>query len=86
MKINIEIIPSDVMDEIIGYLYDEILEPKDMPIVKYIIEKLVRPKLDEERERAFAIGRYKEPEKNEEGNGSLVYLQSKGSMGIASIP
>ncbi|KAA6324366.1 hypothetical protein EZS27_026295 [termite gut metagenome] len=67
MKINVEIIPSDVMDEVIGYLYDENLDPKDMPIVKYIIEKLVRPKLDEERETAFATGSYKEPQRDESG-------------------
>jgi hypothetical protein len=67
MKINVEIIPSDVMDEVIGYLYDENLDPKDMPIVKYIVEKLVRPKLDEERETAFAIGGYKEPQREESG-------------------
>ena len=67
MKINVEIVPSDVIDEVIGYLYDEKLDPKDMPIVKYIIEKLVMPTLDEEREMAFAIGRYKDPEQDSEG-------------------
>ena len=61
MKINVSIIPSDVIDDVIGYLYDEGLEPKDMPIVKYIIEKLVKPILDEEREKALAVGVYKEP-------------------------
>lgn len=67
MKINIEIIPSDIIDEVLGYLYDEKLEPKDMPIVRYIIEQLVKPKLDEEREIAFATGQYKEPEQGEDG-------------------
>lgn len=67
MKINVEIIPSDLIDDVLGYLYDEKLEPKDMPIVRYIVEQLVKPKLDEERELAFAIGKYKEPEKGEDG-------------------
>ena len=58
MKINVEIIPSDLIDEVLGYLYDENLDPKDMPIVRYIIEQLVKPKLDEEREMAFAVGQY----------------------------
>lgn len=67
MKINVEIIPSDLINDVIGYLYDEKLEPKDMPIVRYIVEQLVKPKLDEEREIAFALGRYKEPTKGPQG-------------------
>ena len=70
MKINVSIIPSDVINDVIGYLYDEGLEPKDMPIVKYIIEKLVKPILDEERETALAVGRYTEPEAD--GHGSFT--------------
>lgn len=67
MKINVEIIPSDVIDEVLGYLYDEKLDPKDMPIVRYIVEQLVKPKLDEEREIALAIGKYKEPTQGQDG-------------------
>lgn len=67
MKINVEIIPSDIIDEVLGYLYDEKLDPKDMPIVRYIIEQLVRPKLDEERELALAQGQYVEPQQGEDG-------------------
>ena len=66
MKINVAIIPSDIIDKVIGYLYDENLKPQDMPIVRYIVEQLIKPKLDEERETAFAMGRYKEPTKQEE--------------------
>lgn len=61
MKINVEIFPSDIINDVIGYLYDEKLEPKDMPIVRYIVERLIKPKLDEEREIALCTGRYKEP-------------------------
>jgi len=67
MKINVEIVPAEVIDECIGYLYDESLDPADMPIVKYIIEQLVKPKLDEEREYAFALGRHKDPTANADG-------------------
>lgn len=70
MKINVPIIPSDIIDEVIGYLYDEKLDPKDMPIVRYIVENLIRPILDEEREQALAIGVYKEP--TQLANGSYV--------------
>lgn len=61
MKINVEIYPSDIIDDVLGYLYDESLEPKDMPIVRYIVEQLIKPKLDEDRELALCKGRYKEP-------------------------
>lgn len=61
MKINVEIYPSDIINDVLGYLYDESLEPKDMPIVRYIVEQLIKPKLDEDRELALCKGRYKEP-------------------------
>ena len=67
MKINVEIIPSDVIDEVLGFLYDENLDPKDMTIVQYIVENLVKPKLDEERETALAVGIYKEPSAGQDG-------------------
>lgn len=59
-KINVAITPADVMEDVLGYLYDENLEPKDMPIVKYILQELIFPKLDEEREKVLAVGVFKE--------------------------
>ena len=67
MKLNVSIIPSDIIDQVLGYYYDENLTPEDMPIVKYIINVLVKPILDEERETAFAVGEYKEPTKGADG-------------------
>lgn len=60
LKINVPITPSDIMEDILGYLYDENLKPEDMPIVKYILFNLIFPKLDEEREQALAVGEFKE--------------------------
>lgn len=86
MKINVEIVPSDVIDEVLGYMYDENLDPQDMPIVKYIIENLVKPTLDEERETAFRSwivtqslaqeldGEFKAGEANVVCNGYLTQL------------
>lgn len=59
-KINVPITPSDIMEDILGYLYDEDLKPEDMPVVKYILYQLIFPKLNEEREIALAIGEFKE--------------------------
>ncbi len=59
-KINVQIKPSDIMEDILGYLYDENLDPQDMPIVRYILYQLIFPKLAEEREQALAVGVFKE--------------------------
>lgn len=67
-KINVPITPSDIMEDILGYLYDENLDPKDMPVVKYIIYQLIIPKLDEEREIALAVGKYKENTATNDGD------------------
>lgn len=67
-KINVSITPSDIMEDILGYLYDENLDPKDMPVVRYIIYQLIIPKLDEEREIALAVGEYKENTATNDGD------------------
>ena len=67
-KINVPITPSDIMEDVLGYLYDENLDPKDMPVVKYIIYQLIIPKLDEEREIALAVGKYKENTATNDGD------------------
>lgn len=99
MKINVPIIPSDIIDEVLGYLYDENLKPEEMPIVRYIVEILVKPLLDEERQTAFAVGIYKEPVADEHGvftansanqvmNGYLTQLcvyKRDGNGGIVFI-
>lgn len=59
-KINVGIKPAEIMTDVLGYLYDEGLQPKDMPIVKYIINELLRPKAEEDREVLLATGEYEE--------------------------
>ena len=67
-KINVPITPSDIMEDILGYLYDENLKPEDMPVVKYILHQLIFPKLDEEREIALAVGEFKETTATHDGD------------------
>ena len=69
-KINVPIKPSDIMEDILGYLYDENLDPKDMPIVRYILYQLIFPKLDEEREYALAVGEFKESSATKDGDAA----------------
>lgn len=68
-KINLAIKPAEIMEDVIAYLYDEGLQPKDMPIVKYIIEHLVKPKLDEERDIMLATDVYDEEKNSEKKDG-----------------
>lgn len=49
-KINVSIIPSEVVASWLGYMYDTDLTPSQMPISKYIIDNLIVPKIDEDRE------------------------------------
>lgn len=60
LKVNVEIVPADIMDQYIGYMYDENLTPDKMPIVKYIVDELVIPQLMEDLENALAIAKFKE--------------------------
>lgn len=67
-KLNVPITPSDVMDKYLGYMYSEELAPSDMPIVKYIIEELILPKAEEDREmKMLATGKYVERPKTADG-------------------
>ncbi|MDD2799387.1 MAG: hypothetical protein PHV20_12415 [Bacteroidales bacterium] len=60
-KINVPITPADIMDKYLGYMYSEDLTPSAMPIVKYIIEELILPKAEEDREmKMFATGKFVE--------------------------
>lgn len=60
LKVNVEVVPADIMDQYIGYMYDENLTPANMPIVKYIVDELVIPQLLEDLENALAIGKFKD--------------------------
>ena len=70
-KINVPIIPSDIMEDILGYMYDEQASNlQSMPVVRYILYQLIFPKLDEEREQALAQGKFVENEPD--GNGEYT--------------
>lgn len=78
-KLNVPIKPSDIMEDIIGYMYDEqASQLQSMPIVRYILAQLIFPKLDEERENALATGRYKE--NVADGNGAYTASAPGESM------
>jgi hypothetical protein len=76
LKINVPITPAEIMEDVLGYLYDEKLEPKDMPVVKYILQQLIFPQLAEDREQALALGEYKESKATKDGDTAGSVLES----------
>lgn len=78
-KINVPITPSDIMEDILGWLYDEQAATlQSMPVVRYILYQLIFPKLDEERETALAVGKYVEVEPD--GNGDYKASKPEETM------
>lgn len=49
-KINVPITPAEIVQDWIAFLYQENLKPSDMNITKYIINELIVPKVNEDRE------------------------------------
>lgn len=60
-KINVPITPDEINDSWLSHLYDESLTPAEMPITKWIIDYLILPKVEEDRElKLIATGKYTE--------------------------
>ncbi len=71
LKVNLPITPSDIIDQFIGHMYDENLTSDQMPIVKYITDVLLRPKLAEDLELALVNAKFVErPVENDNDPGS----------------
>lgn len=87
-KINVPIIPAEVLDSYIFYLYDESLSPDQMPITKYIVNQLLLPRiLDDIELRMIFKGKYVEsttdeatsPEESMDGIETLLVEQKEKS-------
>lgn len=58
-KINVPITPDEINDSWLSHLYDEGLTPEQMPITKFIINNLILPKVEEDRElKLIANGKF----------------------------
>ena len=70
LKVNQPIKPADIIDQYLGHMYDENLTPDQMPIVKYIVNELILPKLSEDLELAMATGEFEEFEPSADGTAA----------------
>jgi len=85
-KINVSIIPAQVLDSYLLYLYDEGLSPDQMPITKYIWNSLVYPKiLDDIELRMIGKGQYVEHEWNDITPGGAGAPPEDGMDGLETI-
>ena len=86
LKVNVAITPADIVDQYIGYMYDENLTPDQMPIVAFIVNTLVLPKLLEDLEIAMATGKFVERQKTQDGQeGSEAEESMDGLLTILSV-
>src|SRR5690606_31181344 len=92
-KINVTIIPADVLDSYLFHLYDESLSPVQMPITKYIWEQLIYPKiLDDIELRMIFKGKYVENDSPDEAtnpedsmNGVITLLIEEKLSGATRV-
>jgi hypothetical protein len=60
-KVNLSIVPDDITGGYLTYLYNESVTPDQMPVTRYIIDELLRPRMDDDIEyKLIANGKYVE--------------------------
>lgn len=57
-KVNFKFTPADVLSSWLGFLYDEKLSKEDMPISKYIMDKVLAPAVERDIEYLCGKGVY----------------------------
>lgn len=95
-KVNLPITPDDINDSWLSYLYDEQVTPEQMPVTRFIIERLLRPAIDRDIEMLMiATGVYEELGEVTEGNagqatgknmdGYVTILKKEKATGTSDI-
>ena len=68
-KVNLPIIPDDINDSWLSWLYDEQVTPDQMPVTRFILEKLLRPRIESDIELLMiATGVFEELSSPSEGD------------------
>lgn len=85
-KINVPIVPAEVLDSWLLHLYDERQTVDQMPITKYIIENLIKPAiLNDVEMRMIAKGKYKEKAWGDVNEGDAATPPEDGMDGFETI-
>ena len=73
MKVDKSLSPDVIRENWLGFLSDDNQHPKDWPIVKYFLEKLVAGQVENDRETKLVYsGQYAEPTEGAAGSASNV--------------
>lgn len=94
-KINLPITPDEINDSWLSYLYDEGVTVDKMPVTRYIIEQLLRPRIEQDIELLMiATGEYTELGEVSEGDagqatgksmdGYVTILTQQKALGAGS--
>lgn len=91
-KIDFEFYPDDVFDSWVGFLADEGADRKTWPITRYVIEKLILPKVAENRElKLIGKGTYVAPTTDAAQatglsmDGFCTILKAKRAAGTSNV-
>jgi hypothetical protein len=71
IKVDYEVYPDDIEDNWLGFLADKSLNRKDWPIIRYLIENLITPRVADDMEtKALYHGVYAAPTAGTPGNAA----------------
>jgi hypothetical protein len=85
-KVNLPIVPDDITGGYLTYLYNEGLTPDQMPVTKYIIDQLLRPKIADDIEyKMIATGVFDELVASEVTEGDPGQAPEKSMDGFLTI-
>jgi hypothetical protein len=85
-KINLPIVPDDITGGYLTYLYNEELTPDQMPVTKYVVDELLRPRVSDDIEyKMIATGKFVELDPSTITEGGAGQVPEKSMDGFLTI-
>jgi hypothetical protein len=85
-KINLPIVPDDITGGYLTYLYNEEVTPDQMPVTKYVIDQLLRPRIADDIEyKMIASGVFDELVPGDVTEGDAGQAPEKSMDGFLTI-
>jgi hypothetical protein len=82
-KINLPIVPDDITGGYLTYLYNEELTPDQMPVTKYVIDELLRPRVSDDIDyKMIATGKFEELDASAVAEGGTGQVPEKSMDGF----